>query len=235
MTSPPSPLVRLRRGLAAIGPPAVIRAVRSRNLTYLGAAALHELYDEVRRADRENRVGTIVEIGCALGGSAIVMAAAKAFDRPMLIHDVFGMPPGPSAGDGADVTTRYAEIAAGQSAGIGGDVYYGYRPDLLAEVRDNFAVLGIDPDAHAVTFVQGLVQETLHPDCPVAVAHLDCDRYASMQVSLARIAPMLAEGGVIMIDDYLSKSGCARAVDEFLAADSAFRIIDGIRPRIVRR
>ena len=144
------------------------------------------------------------------------------------------MPPGPSAGDGPDVAARYAEIAGGQSAGIGGEVYYGYRPDLLTQVRHNFAAFGIDPDANAVTFVQGLVQNTLHPDQPVAVAHLDCDRYASVKISLARIAPMLADGSVILIDDYTSKSGCTRAVDEFLAANHGFRLANGVRPRIVR-
>jgi asparagine synthase (glutamine-hydrolysing) len=234
MRSRSAPFVRLRRSLAIIGAPAVVRAVRGRNLTYLGTAALRDLYDEVRRADRERRGGTIVEIGCALGGSAIVMAAAKAPDRAMAVYDVFGMPPGPSAGDGPDVTMRYAEIAGGRSAGIGREVYYGYRPDLLAEVRNNFETFGIDPRANAVTFVQGLVQDTLHPDQPIAVAHLDCDRYASMKVSLERIAPMLADGGVMLIDDYLSKSGCARAVDEFLSAHSGFRMVAGVRPRIVR-
>jgi hypothetical protein len=229
-----APLLRLRRHLADIGAPRVIRAVRTRNLTYLGTAALRDLYDAVRRADRDNRSGEIVEIGCALGGSAIVMAAAKAPDRAMSIYDVFGMPPGPSDGDGPDVTVRYAEIASGRSAGIGGEVYYGYRPSLLDEVQRNFATFGIDPAANSVRFVEGLVQDTLHPDRSIAVAHLDCDRYASIKVSLERIAPMLADGGVILIDDYTSKSGCARAVDEFLSANDGFRIVDGVRPRIVR-
>ena len=228
-------LLRFRARLAAIGSPAVVRTVRRRNLSYLGIAALRGLYDEVRRADRERREGVVVEIGCALGGSAIVMAAAKSRDRPLLVYDVFGMPPGPSAGDGPDVAERYAEIVDGRSAGIGGEVYYGYRPDLLTEVRGHFTASGIDPDQHAVTFVKGLVQDTLFPDRRVAVAHLDCDRYASMTVGLERIAPMLAEGGVMLIDDYASKSGCRRAVDEFLTANPEFCMIDGVQQRIVRR
>ena len=71
------------RRLATIGSPAVIRKVRARNLSYLGASALRDLYREVRRADREDRAGAIMEVGCALGGSAIVMAAAKASGRAM--------------------------------------------------------------------------------------------------------------------------------------------------------
>ena len=54
----------------------------------------------------------------------------------MKVYDVFGMIPPPGERDGADVHQRYATIAAGASKGIGGETYYGYRDDLLAEVTD---------------------------------------------------------------------------------------------------
>ena len=72
----------------------------------------------------------MIEAGTARGGSAIVMAAAKAPDRPMKVYDVFGMIPPPTEHDGADVHGRYAKIAGGEAKGVGGETYYGYRDDL---------------------------------------------------------------------------------------------------------
>ena len=85
----------------------------------------------------------MIEAGTALGGSAIVMAAAKAPERPMKVYDVFGMIPAPGEQDGDDVHERYATIAAGDARGVGGETYYGYRDDLQGEVTASFARLGV--------------------------------------------------------------------------------------------
>jgi hypothetical protein len=178
----------------------------------------------------------MVEVGCALGGSAIVIAAAKAAARAFEVYDVFGMPPAPDGNDGPDVHARFAVVTRGESGGIAGQRYYGYRGDLLPEVRANFARHGIDPDAAAVRFVRGLVQDTLHGDGPVAFAHIDCDRYASVRTCLERLAPRLARGGVLVIDDYLVWSGCRRAVDEYFAPRRhEFRLYWRARLHVERR
>ena len=83
-------------------------------------------------------VGSVIEAGCALGGSAIVLAASKTKARPMYVYDVFGTIPPPSDADGEDVLRRYEEIVAGRSKGIGGDAYYGYEENLQAKVRASF-------------------------------------------------------------------------------------------------
>ena len=81
-------------------PPSVIRSVRSESLTYLNKAALMDLFDQVRLAEQHRRAGILIEAGCALGGSAIVMASAKSRTRPFYVYDVFGMIPPPSENDG---------------------------------------------------------------------------------------------------------------------------------------
>src|SRR5918994_2174184 len=144
-------------------------------------------------------------------------ARAKGRERPLLVHDVFGMIPPPTEADGEDVQARYETIASGRSPGLGEDTYYGYEPDLISKVRQNFERFGLSPEDNAVSLVRGLFQDTIVGDEPVALAHIDGDWYESVRTCLERIGPRLVPGGVMVIDDYFKWSGCRSAVDEFLA------------------
>jgi len=62
---------------------------------------------------------------------------------------------------------------------------------------------------------QGLFQDKMQIDEPVAFAHLDCDWYDSVWTCLQRIEPNLIPGGQLVIDDYEHWSGCRRAVDDY--------------------
>jgi hypothetical protein len=199
-----------------------IAEVRQRNLTFLGRAALIDLAIAADPVSLEGIEGAIIETGVALGGSTIVLATAKDTGRRLAAYDTFGMIPPPSDRDDSDVQDRYAVIAAGESKGIGGDTYYGYRDDLLSEVRSSFEDLGLPPERHNVEFIQGLYEDTLVVDSPVALAHLDCDWYESVKVCLERIHPHLTIGGRFVIDDYDEWSGARTAVDEFLASHKEY-------------
>jgi asparagine synthase (glutamine-hydrolysing) len=189
-----------------------VAGVADAGLTYLDVAALTSLFRLTRALDVSGIPGSIVEAGCAEGGSAIVIASAKHPDRPMSVHDVFGMIPEPGPQDGDDVHARYATIAEGRAEGVGGRQYYGYRADLLEEVAGNFARFNVPLDTINTTLVRGLFQDTVYPDGPVALAHIDGDWYESVSVCLERILPMLSPGGVIVVDDYFAWSGCFHAV-----------------------
>lgn len=211
-----------------------IAAVRGEHLTYLKAGMLEDLAACVCAVEQEDRPGLIVEAGAARGGSAIVLAAAKAPERPMKVYDVFGMIPAPSERDGADVHRRYAEIAAGAAKGPGRETYYGYRDDLYQEVEDAFARHGVAVGAHNVELVRGLFEDTIRLDEPVALAHLDGDWYESTMTCLERIAPLLSSGGRIVLDDYYTWSGCRRAVDEYFSDREGFRFEHRTRLHVVR-
>jgi asparagine synthase (glutamine-hydrolysing) len=127
------------------------------------------------------------------------------------------MIPPPNANDDPDSLARYEVIASGRSAGIKGDPYYGYRDDLYSEVVANFARFGLEVDSRRVSLHRGLFEETMVFDGPVAVAHIDCDWHDSVRTCLERIWPVLSPGGFLVIDDYRTYGGCARAVDEHLA------------------
>ena len=212
----------------------VVRRARREHLTYLSAENLGVLAGCVVEADRSGRPGLVLEAGTALGGSAIVMASAKAADRPMKVYDVFGMIPPPTDKDGGDVHERYDKIVRGESAGLSGDVYYGYHDDVYAEVRASFERLGVPVEEHDVELVKGLFQDTIDLDEPVAFAHLDGDWYESTMTCLERIAPLLSPGGRIVLDDYFAWSGCATAVDEYFAGRAGYRIERRARLHVVR-
>ena len=213
---------------------ATIEAVTAEGLTYLKAAGLRDLAAVVTQLERDGVAGALVEAGTARGGSAIVIAAAKSAERPMKVYDVFGMIPPPTERDGADVHRRYARITAGEARGPGGDTYYGYRDDLYQEVTDAFARHDVAVGDHNIELVQGLFEDTVQLDEPVAFAHLDGDWYESTMTCLTRIAPLVVPGGRIVLDDYYTWSGCRRAVDEYFTGRDGFRMEHRAKLHVVR-
>jgi hypothetical protein len=231
-----SPLSRLRNYLASRNAPPIVSDVLADSLTYLSASALNELYGQVRGLEARGLQGMLIEAGCALGGSAIVIATAKSRARPFFVYDVFGMIPPPSERDDRDVHDRYDEIRDGRSQGIDGQKYYGYEENLFAKVQENFRRHGVALEENDVHLVQGLFQDTLHVDAPVALAHLDGDWYDSIMTCLQRIAPHLAAGGVLVVDDYYAWSGCRKAVDEYFKdKHDRYRFVRRSRLHIIRQ
>jgi asparagine synthase (glutamine-hydrolysing) len=216
--------------------PKVINSVIDDKLTYVSKEGLLDLYESVIEIEKKGLNGVIIEAGCALGGSAIVIASAKNKARPFFVYDVFGMIPPPSEKDGEDVQTRYNQIKSGKSKGIGGNKYYGYEENLYAKVISNFEKHHIPIDESNIHLVKGLFEDTLHVNTPVALAHIDSDWYESVTTCLSRIVPHLIQGGRLIIDDYTAWLGCRRAVDEyFTQKKSEFEFINKARLHIVKK
>lgn len=205
----------------------IIVEVRSHNLTYLSRDRLVSLARLVLWGEKYNIPGDIIETGCALGGSAILLSILKSKSRRIKVHDVFGMIPEPTEKDGTDVQERYNEIILGESSGIGGDVYYGYIPNLKSKVIESFHSFGLQLCENNIELIEGLVQDTLRIDSPVSLAHIDVDWYQPVMISLLNIEPKLSAGGSIVKDDYYEWSGCRRAVDEYFNSKMEDYTIDG--------
>jgi asparagine synthase (glutamine-hydrolysing) len=224
------------RTLSKLTAPPIVRAVRADRLSYLEHSALSDLFETVRTIERNRGGGILIEAGCALGGSAIVIASAKSTSRPLYVFDVFGMIPPPSEHDGTDVHDRYRVIKSGRSEGIQGSTYYGYVQDLLPRVTESFRRHGLPLQSNNVHLVQGLFQETLCINEPVALAHLDGDWYESVRTCLERIEPWLTSGGVLIVDDYDTWSGCRKAVDRYFSdKKDNYKFIRKSRLHIVRK
>jgi len=194
----------------------LVSRIRDNKLTYLSDRKLASLITTCRSIEARNLPGIFLEAGCALGGSAILLASIKRVGRPLNVYDVFGMIPPPTKDDTQDIHARYQTIVEGKSTGIDGDRYYGYIDDLYDVVKRNLASFDIDCKAHSVSLIKGLVQDTLVLDLPVAFAHIDVDWYEPVWTCLDRVFPQLVVGGSIILDDYHDWGGCRKATDEYL-------------------
>lgn len=211
-----------------------ISFVKNNNLTYLSKEELSSIAHEIRCLETNKTLGILIEVGCALGGSSIVMAASKKRKRKLLVFDTFEGIPTPTSRDGDDVWTRYRTIASGSSPGIGKDIYYGYRENLFEHVRANFSNAGLSPEANNIQLIRGIIQETLKLNETVALAHIDADWYESVKCALHSISPFMTVGGRFIIDDYDVWSGCRDAVSEFIASEDRFVLERNQKVHLIR-
>jgi hypothetical protein len=195
----------------------LISDLRTQKITYLSETRLASINATCCSIEDANLTGLFIEAGCALGGSAVLIASTKSIERPFLVYDVFGMIPAPTEEDPQDVHERYQTIVKGKSTGIRGDQYYGYLDNLYDVVQSNLNHYGINCQKHLVSLIKGLVQDTMILDQPVAFAHIDVDWYEPVLTSLERIFPNLVIGGSIILDDYHDWGGCRKATDKFLS------------------
>jgi asparagine synthase (glutamine-hydrolysing) len=217
----------IRRAIQSSRAPAVVREVVHRRLTYLTWPRLHSLH----RACREiaEVPGDVVECGVGLGGSGIVLATLSG--RPYRGFDVFGMAPPPGGNDGFDAHARYQQLTGGKGRGPGGDPYFGYRRDLHATVAQTFASFGL----RDVELTCGHFEDTLHPDAPIAIAHIDCEWHDPVALALSRLEPQLGAGSIVVVDDYLAFQGVRAATDAFLAAHPGFEVVRRPEHLVLRR
>ncbi|GHA84888.1 hypothetical protein GCM10009069_05010 [Algimonas arctica] len=217
--------------------PATVETIQSKRLSYLHKARLDSLDAEMARLRERNANGLVVEFGVALGGSGALMAGNMAPGLKFIGYDVFGQIPPPDENDSPRSHERYEIIDSGQSKGISGDSYYGYRDDLINDVKANFARLGAPVDGHRISLVKGLFRDTVDfPESTVIqLAHIDCDWYDPTLFCLNSVAPHIPKWGTIIIDDFDDWEGCRRATHEFLAANPDFRLREVQPHAIIRR
>ena len=192
----------------------VVRRVRRHTLS--SAARIASLCDSVEYVVRHRIEGALVECGVWRGGS--MMAAALTLlrlgdtSRDLYLFDTYT---GMAKPGEADVPSPYD----------------GYRPEkkwqrkrrkgwaaVPAEaVRERMESTGYPRER--IHLVAGKVEDTLPDHAPdrVALLRLDTDWYASTKHELVHLYPRLAEGGVLIVDDYGHYEGARRAVDEYMA------------------
>ena len=70
---------------------------------------------------------------------------------------------------------------------------------------------------------------------PVAFAHVDCSEYGPMRIALEQLAPRLVSGGQLIIDDYKTREGCRKAVDEYFHGKGGFLLQRKSRLHVIKK
>jgi hypothetical protein len=165
--------------------------------------------------------GAIVECGVWRGGS--MMAAALTLlrlgaPRDLYLYDTFE---GMTAPTGVDVDLHGEPAATNLSRQVRApDVSNAWAYAPLQAVRDALKSTGYEADR--IHFIKGPVEDTIPGTVPpqIALLRLDTDWYESTRHELEHLYPLLAPGGVLIIDDYGHYAGARKATDEFFQAQA---------------
>lgn len=150
--------------------------------------------------------GVIVECGVWKAGMSAGIATLLGTDREYWLFDSFeGLPPaGPEDGATAPIWQKRRDCDQCRAS--------------EDEARATMAMAGIEPH-----IVKGWFADTIwravFPD-GIALLRLDGDWYESTLQALMHLFPQVNPGGVIIIDDYGWWEGCAKAVHDYMSANS---------------
>jgi len=184
--------------------------------TMTSVERMFALYNAIEYIEAAGIPGDIVECGVWRGGSsrlaALKLRALGSSARTLHLFDTFEGMPAPTD---ADVQHSTGETAArildrGERVEDANNEW-AYAP--LSGVQRTMAETGYP----RVKYIQGKVEETLPASAPaqIALLRLDTDWYESTRHELEHLYPRLADGGVLIIDDYGYWEGARKAVDEY--------------------
>jgi hypothetical protein len=152
--------------------------------------------------------GCIVECGVWRGGMIAGIADILGDRREYYLFDSFEGLPSATAIDGRALQAWQANINAPS--------YYNNCTAAVAEAETAMK----KSSATRYSLVKGWFEDTLPDFAPpkkIALLRLDGDLYKSTVTCLKWLYPLVADEGIVIIDDYWPWDGCARAVHEFLA------------------
>lgn len=185
--------------------------------TMTSVERMYALYGAVQHVIENNVSGCLVECGVWKGGSTMLMAETllqlDVRDRDIWLYDTFAGMTEPSDLDirAADRSPTHPRWEVFQREDHN---EWAYAP--LDEVRANMARTGY-PEKR-LHYVVGAVEDTLPAQAPregIALLRLDTDWYQSTYHEMTHLYPLLAPGGILVIDDYGSFEGCKLAIDEY--------------------
>jgi len=201
---------------------------RVRPYTLTSSERLVALMDATAYIIRRAVPGALIECGVWRGGSVLAMIETLqrlgVTDREIFLYDTFEGMTRPGALDNSPFEEEPSALATwSRHQSHGSRAWdWAFGPDVfsLEQVRELIYSTGYPRDL--IHFVAGPVEETLPEQAPVEIAllRLDTDWYESTHHELVHLYPKLAEGGVLIIDDYGHWEGARRAVDEYFASDA---------------
>jgi len=191
---------------------------------------MYALYAACRYAVEAGIPGAFVECGVWKGGSSMLIAhvlrSLGSTDRDIHMYDTYEGMPEPGSLDrnfaGEEASRTFIEHARGQDGST-------WCNSPLEEVRGNMMSTGYPMER--VHLVKGKVEETLPGQAPtgtIALLRLDTDWYSSTRHELVHLYPMLAEKGVLVIDDFGHWEGARRAVVEYFEEEGVRMLLNRV-------
>lgn len=192
---------------------------RCRFATMTSPERMYALYRAVDYIVSAGIPGDFVECGVWRGGSSMVSAltlqARGDTSRRLYLYDTYTGMSEPTEKDkkwsGQEADEAWKEMQKGDYN------EWCYAPE--EEVRRNMLATGY-PEGQLL-FVKGKVEETIPATIPgqIALLRLDTDWYESTMHELNYLYPLLAPGGVLLLDDYGSWQGAREATDEYFKTE----------------
>jgi hypothetical protein len=187
-------------------------------LSMVPKPALDFTWHEVLRLIQADVPGNIVECGTWRGGCSFGMALVQRLvfgcvRRKVWMFDSFQGLPDASASDG--------QAAFAYQQNVNAPNYYNNCRADHAEVVADALRLGLSDDECRI--VSGWFEASLPIERPIldregiAFLRVDADWYAPVLYVLETLTPLVSQGGIILIDDYYTWDGCARAVHDHLS------------------
>ena len=179
---------------------------------------MHALKEAVKYVIANNIAGDLVECGVWKGGSCMLIARTlleyDQNDRLLWLYDTF---------EGMTLPTN--EDIEKETGIKGGDLLeniekntdkynmWAYAPEDI--VRKNMESTKYPSDK--IKYIRGKVEDTLNETKPesIALLRLDTDWYESTKAEMDALYPLIAKGGVLIIDDYGHFQGARKAIDEY--------------------
>jgi hypothetical protein len=133
-------------------------------------------------------------------------------DRRLWLYDTFEGMPAPTEHDVGRYDTPAMKLYNKRRDQEGGWIKFS-----VEEVKRN--VLSTGYPEEQFEFVQGKVEDSLLKRVPerIALLRLDTDWYESTKSEMETLFPLVASGGLILLDDYYRWMGSRKAVDEYIA------------------
>ena len=153
--------------------------------------------------------GCVVECGVWRGGMIAGMVQVLGANREYFLFDSFeGLPPAREDLDGASAVAWQSDTKSAA-----------YYNNCSAGEEEAAAAMRLS-GASSFSLIKGWFNDTVPgftPPCKIAVLRLDGDWYDSTRVCLENLYPHVAAGGLVIVDDYYTWDGCARALNEFVS------------------
>lgn len=177
------------------------------------------LISSIRYIVRRGVEGCIVECGVWRGGSSMAIALTllqeQTSSKNLYLFDTYEGMTSPTEEDRLEDGTHASDILNADQNKSG----LVWAVSSIKDVMHNMRSTGYPENK--IRYVKGPVESTIPknaPNEPIALLRLDTDWYESTKHELIYLFPKLADGGILIIDDYGHWQGARKAVDEFLGS-----------------